>query len=124
MEEDTPKTGSNDDYVLAAIAHGLLFILPAITPLIIWALYKDKSSYVKNQAMQALVYQIVVFSVFLFLWMAGIILSFIIIGIFLLPIAMAQLFFSVLYGFFAAYKCLTKENFKYAVVGGFVDAHM
>lgn len=60
MDERTERTISQDDQVMAALAHGAA-ILPfwgMIGAIIIWATQKDKSPFVRFQALQALAYQV------------------------------------------------------------------
>ena len=60
MDEMTEQTVSQDDHVMAALAHGAA-ILPfwgLIGAIVIWATQKDKSRFVRFQALQALVYQV------------------------------------------------------------------
>ena len=60
MDEATERTVSQDDQVMAALAHGAA-ILPfwgLVGAIVIWATQKDKSPFVRFQALQALVYQV------------------------------------------------------------------
>ncbi len=55
---DTPAP-SQDERVMAALAHGtsILFFLGLISPIIIWITQKDKSEYLRFQALQAIALQ-------------------------------------------------------------------
>jgi len=115
---------SGDANTLAAISHALIVFLPIITPLIVWIAYKDKSRYVKNQSMQALIFQGVAYAIFFFLWILGAILSVIVIGVLLFPLALVQILAFMLYGLVAAYKTYQGENFKYVAIGDIVEKNM
>jgi uncharacterized Tic20 family protein len=55
---ETPRT--QDDQVMAALAHAAA-ILPfwgAVAAIVIWATQKDKSEFIRSQALQALIYQV------------------------------------------------------------------
>jgi uncharacterized Tic20 family protein len=60
MNETMDQTVSHDDQVMAALAHGAA-ILPfwgLIGAIVIWATQKDTSRFVRFQALQALIYQV------------------------------------------------------------------
>jgi len=56
MTEETNLTSSSDERMMAALAH----IFGAIAALIIWAIQKDKSRFVRFQAAQALAFDFAV----------------------------------------------------------------
>ncbi|RIK29867.1 MAG: hypothetical protein DCC56_10840 [Anaerolineae bacterium] len=57
--DQTPSPNQNDK-IMAALAHvsAILPFMGVIAPIIIWATQKDKSEYVAFQALQAVVYQL------------------------------------------------------------------
>jgi uncharacterized Tic20 family protein len=58
-----------NDKIMAALAHvsAMLPMMGVIAPIIIWATQKDKSKYVAFQALQAIVYQLLM----IFAWFVG-----------------------------------------------------
>lgn len=124
VTETKEVVSGSDDNLVAAISHALIIFFPVIAPLLIWAVYKDKSRYVKFQSMQALVYQLIAWVIFIGLWIVGILLSVVVIGILLLPLALLQIAAMSIYGLFAAYKTYMGEDFRYAVVADFVEKNM
>ena len=49
---------SRDERLLAALSHAGAWLLPVLLPLILWLAERRKSAYVASQAMQALVFQL------------------------------------------------------------------
>jgi uncharacterized Tic20 family protein len=72
----------SDRRMWAMFAHIGAIILGFIAPLIIWAMYKDRDEFVKDQATEALNFQITVFIAA----MASSILVIVLIGLLLLPL--------------------------------------
>ncbi|MBD3388719.1 MAG: DUF4870 domain-containing protein [Candidatus Altiarchaeales archaeon] len=119
---ETPKTkDSKDDNIIAALAHGLVIVLPVIAPFIIWLVYKDRSRYIRFQSMQALVYQALVNIAFVVLWFIAVILSFVLIGLIIIPVILVVYFAAVVYGLYGAYKTFQGEDFRYPYVGDMVE---
>lgn len=59
-EQASTSTSTQNDKIMAALAHvsALLPMMGVIAPIIIWATQKDKSEFVAFQALQAIVYQL------------------------------------------------------------------
>ena len=122
-ESGISKAKSCDDNIVSAIAHAMILILPVLTPLIIWLVYKDKSESVRFQSMQALIYQFAVMFVFFGLVMVGSILSFLLLPILLIFVGLGVYAIGILYGLWAAYKCFSKEQFKYPYIADLAKKH-
>lgn len=62
MNETQPTPPTPDDRIMATLAHGsvILGLWGIVVSAVIWATQKDKSAYVRFQALQALVYHIAV----------------------------------------------------------------
>ncbi|MBI5877532.1 MAG: DUF4870 domain-containing protein [Chloroflexi bacterium] len=62
MELTTPAEPSQDDRIMAALAHAtaLVPMMGLIVPIVIWATQKDRSPYLRFQAIQATAYQIAI----------------------------------------------------------------
>jgi uncharacterized protein len=97
-----------------------------VAPLGIWLAYKDKSRLVKNQSMQALLYQAVIsiigVGVVIMVFMFSIVtfgLGFIL----FLPLMLVGLIFMI-YPLYGAYMCYEKKGFKYVLIGDFVEKKM
>jgi uncharacterized Tic20 family protein len=144
------KALTQDEKTLAGLAHGsiLLGIFTSgiggiVTALVIWLVQKEKSAYVAAQALQALVYQAVTFIVTMFAWCCwGLVWMMIIFvplannpaafeasppaglwfGMFLMVIPFAIWGLIILYGLYGAVRCLGGHDFKYAIVGNWLNS--
>ena len=137
-----PRSTQNDK-IMAALAHisALLPMMGVIAPIIIWATQKDKSEYVAFQALQAIVYQLLMimawfvgmgcymlsfFSTFLAIpfatgsegdpnspfFMIGFIVPFLVMGGMFLG---SGIF--IVYGIFGAIMTFQGKDFRYAIIG-------
>jgi uncharacterized Tic20 family protein len=77
MSDDNPLVTTQDDRVMAGLAHisALLPLMGVIVPIVIWVTQKEKSKYVAFQALQALAYQLTMILAW-FIGMACYMLSF------------------------------------------------
>jgi len=132
---------TENERTMAALAHGsvLLMLLTGgfagwIVPLVIWAVYRDKSRWVANQSLQALVFQVVatlVAYVLLSITGAAFALSaalmVVLIGFCMLPFAAIPGLLAVIvplaataYGLFGALDTYQGRDFQYWWVGDLV----
>jgi uncharacterized Tic20 family protein len=141
---DAPVISQNDR-TMAGLAH-LAIIVPfwgMIAPIVIWATQKDKSKFIVFQAIQALVYQVLLilvtmlgmgcymvsfFSMFSTISSttsesstlpAGFFLPFAVMG----GIFIVYLVF-IIYGIVAAVLTFTGKNFRYVILGGWIEKYM
>ena len=142
---------SQNERGLAGLAHGsiLLGIFTGgiggiVAALIIWLTQKEKSAYVANQALQALVYQSVTFLLttvvwccWAMCWMAAILQPLIAdpaayettppvtvwIGLVFMVIPFGVWALIILYGVFGAARAFVGADFKYAIVGDWLQEH-
>ncbi len=125
---------SSDERTMAALAHGsvILTLLTGgfagwIVPLVIWAVYREKSRWVGDQSLQALVFQVAATVVG---WVLGLIaaaaitvssvLTVVLIGLCLLPfallfglVALVFPFAATAYGLFGALETYQGRDFRY-----------
>lgn len=121
-----PALGS-DDRTWAALAHATVLLsvlsgglLGPIAAFLIWLLKQDKSPYVRRQAMQSLVFQLVVIVLSWVMWLAIALLSVVLVGLCCIPIGLVATLLPVLYGCFAAYECSQGREFSYWLVGDLI----
>lgn len=92
-----------------------------IAALVIWLVYKDRSSRVAFHALQSLWYQ-VAWAVILFVgWTATFILSFILIGFLLIPVMLVVSLVPFVHQCYAAYKVNQGVDYRYPVIADMVD---
>jgi uncharacterized Tic20 family protein len=141
---------TQDEKMLAGLAHGsiLLGVFTSgfggiIAALIIWLVQKEKSAYVAFQALQALVYQGVVFLLTMAafcLWGACWMLMFMVpmmansgayeyapppsfwVGLALMVVPFAVWGLTLVYGIVGAIRCLGGHDFKYAIIGNWLES--
>ncbi len=143
------KAIAKDEEVMAALAHGsiLLSIFTngiggIVVALVIWLIEKEKSAYAAFQALQALVYQAAAFLLTMLawccwgvVWMLGFLPPLLAnpeayqdvpppglwIGMLLMVIPLAIWGLTILYGLWGAARCLGGHDFRYAIVGGWLE---
>jgi uncharacterized Tic20 family protein len=143
-------TINQDDKALAAVAHAsiLLGIMTSgiggiIAALVIYLVQKEKSAYVAFQSLQALVYQGVAMILTMVAWCCWGALWMLMIfpplfanpdayyygpppglwvGMFFMIIPFAVWGFTILYGLWAAVRCLGGHDFRYAIVANWLDS--
>lgn len=138
---------ASDDKIMAALAHGSIFLafLGPVIPLVVWISQRRKSRYVRFHALQAMGYQALLF----WLWIAGIILIvalticlafplsiFIlkdsdnagivpfIIQIFIFISIFGLMGLSFLTGILGAVFCLLGREFRYPIIGKWLERHL
>jgi uncharacterized Tic20 family protein len=144
-ENSVASVPAQNDKIMAALAHvsALLPLMGVIAPIVIWATQKDKSDFVAFQALQAIVYQLLMilawfvgmgcymlsfFSMFLTIPFSGssgdvnpTVAPFVIVGFFVPFIILGAIFIGgaifVLYGVFGAIMTFQGKNFHYIVIG-------
>ncbi len=97
-----------DARTYATIAHAGNIIFPAVAPLIMWLIGKDKSTFVDQEAKEALNFGILAIAVYI----VSSILMFVLIG-FLTWAAMAIV--ALIFGIQGAMKANKGENYRYPV---------
>ena len=112
-DEKTWAVLAHVSILLAAITVGLLGPVAAF---VIWLVKKDESDYVAKQALQALIYQIVVAVLSWIMWGAIVLLSIAVIGICLIPLGLLLDLAAIGYGCYAAYACSLGQEFKYPLI--------
>ena len=143
-------TTTQNERGLAGLAHGSILlgfftggVGGIITALVIWLSQREKSAFVAYQALQALVYQAVTFLITMtcwccwgLLWMVSILAPLIDnpdlyennppaslwVGLVLMLIPLAVWGLTILYGLYGAARCFGGHDFKYAVVGNWLES--
>ncbi len=99
--------------LLGAITVGLLGPVAAF---VIWLVKKDESDYVAKQALQSLIYQIVVTVLSWIMWIVIAVLAMFAVGLCLIPIGLLINLAAIGYGCYAAYICSLGQEFKYLLI--------
>ena len=119
MAETTTMDKGTDDNLMAAIAHASIIFLGVVLPVVIWLIKKEKSKYVAFQALQAAVYQLAVFVVFIGLWFVFMILAIFTGGLggLLFILLIPLMLIAAVYGLYGAYMCYQGKDFRYVLIG-------
>jgi uncharacterized Tic20 family protein len=99
--------------LLGAITGGLLGPVAAF---VIWLVKKDESDYVAKQALQSLIYQIVVAVLSWIMWIAIAVLSALVVGLCCIPVGLLVDVAAIGYACYAAYVCSLGQEFKYPLI--------
>jgi uncharacterized Tic20 family protein len=138
-----------NERVPAALAHGSILlgiftngIGGIATALVIWLVHKEKSAYVAAQALQALIYQVITFLVTMLAWCCWGVLWMVLLlpplisnpqayeyapppglwlGFVLMIVPLAIWGLTILYGLWGATRCLGGHDFKYAIIGKWLE---
>jgi uncharacterized protein len=97
---------TSDDRTMGMLCHLGAIIIGFLCPLIIWLMKKDTSKFVDDQGKESLNFQITMF----FVYMACFVLTFVLIGMFLFPVALLLNLIFCIIGGLAANK---GEKYRY-----------
>jgi len=153
----TPPATSDDERAWAAIAHasalvtvlfgvltgGALCLVGPIVPLVIWLVFREKSKFVAYHALQATIFQALVviltavigilgLVVVAAAWVGASALIAAVVGICLIPVALALTLLwvaatlglpvaALVYACYGAYEVMEGRDFRYYLVGHWVD---
>ncbi len=114
-----------DERTWSMVAHlsvlaGLVGLMP-FGALIIWLVYKDRSTRVGFHALQALWYQIAWLVILVVGWFVTFILSFILIGLLLIPVMLLASLVPFVHGCYAAYKVNQGVDYRYPFIADRID---
>ena len=114
-----------DERTWSILAHlsvlaGLVGLMP-LGALIIWLVYKDRSPRVGFHALQALWYQIAWLVIMVVGWSVTIVLSFILIGLLLIPVMLIASLVPFVHGCYAAYKVSQGVDYRYPFIADRFD---
>jgi uncharacterized protein len=114
-----------DERTWSVLAHlsvlaGLVGLMP-FGALIIWLLYKDRSRRVGFHALQALWYQIAWLVILVVGWFVTFVLSFVLIGLLLIPVMLIASLAPFIHGCYAAYKVNQGVDYRYPFIADRID---
>lgn len=116
-EERTWAILAHLSILLSVLTGGLLGPVAAFT---IWLIKRDQSPYIGRQALQSLIYQLVVVVLSWIMWIGIAVLSMLVIGVCCIPGGILIDLAAVGYGCYAAYVCSLGREFKYPLIGNMV----
>ena len=114
---------TSDEKTWAVLAHVSILLgvitgglLGPVAAFVIWLVKKDESEYVAKQALQSLIYQIVVAVLSWIMWIAIAVLIAVLVGLCLIPIGLLLELAAIAYGCYAAYICSLSQEFRYPII--------
>ncbi len=112
--------GAQDEQTWSVLAHlsvlaGLIGLMP-FGALIIWLIYKDRSPRVGFHALQALWYQIAWIVILVVGWFITFILTFVLIGLLLIPVMAIASLVPFIHGCYAAYQVSQGVDYRYPYI--------
>ena len=114
---------TSDEKTWAVLAHVSILLgvitgglLGPVAAFVIWLVKKDESEYVAKQALQSLIYQIVVAVLSWIMWIAIAVLIAVLVGLCLIPIGLLLELAAIAYGCYAAYICSLDQEFRYPII--------
>jgi uncharacterized Tic20 family protein len=116
---------AQDERTWSMLAHlsvlaGLVGLMP-LGALIIWLIYKDRSPRVGFHALQALWYQMAWLVILVVGWFVTFILSFVVIGLLLIPVMLLASLVPFVHGCYAAYKVSQGVDYRYPYIADRID---
>jgi uncharacterized Tic20 family protein len=114
-----------DERTWSIVAHlsvlaGLVGLMP-LGALIVWLMYKDRSRRVGFHALQALWYQLAWLVILVVGWFVTFILSFVLIGLLLIPVMLLASLAPLVHGCYAAYKVSQGVDYRYPFIADKID---
>jgi uncharacterized Tic20 family protein len=114
-----------DERTWSIVAHlsvlaGLVGLMP-LGALIIWLVYKDRSRRVGFHALQALWFQIAWLVILVVGWFVTFVLSFVLVGLLLIPVMLLTSLVPFVHGCYAAYKVSQGVDYRYPFIADRID---
>ena len=114
-----------DERTWSIVAHlsvlaGLVGLMP-LGALIIWLVYKDRSRRVGFHALQALWFQIAWLMILVVGWFVTFVLSFVLVGLLLIPVMLLTSLVPFVHGCYAAYKVSQGVDYRYPFIADRID---
>ena len=125
----TMTMSPKDENTWSVVAHLSVFLnlftgfLGPVAALVIWLVYKDRSSRISFHALQSAVYQVAWIVTLAVGWTVAALLTIIIVGFLLFPVMIVLSFVPFVHMAYAAYKVSQGEDYRYPLVADLVDGN-
>lgn len=106
---------AQDAKTWAILGHAGGIVLSFVAGLIVFLVHKDKNPWLRQQAVEALNFQLTMMIAMVALWVIGGILTAILIGFFILFLAFVPWVLQVVFGILAAMKASNGEEYRYPI---------
>ena len=125
----TMTMSPKDENTWSVLAHLSVFLnlftgfLGPVAALVIWLVYKDRSSRISFHALQSAVYQVAWIVILAVGWTVAALLTIIIVGFLLFPVMFVLSFVPFVHMAYAAYKVSQGVDYRYPLVADLVDGN-
>ena len=126
-EPETSAMSAQDERTWSALAHLSIFLnlvtgfLGPVAALIVWLVYKDRSSKVAFQALQSMWYQVAWLVVLVAGWTVTGILTIVLIGFLLMPAMALISVVPFVHGAYAAYRVKRDGEYRYPFIADMIE---
>ena len=123
----TTTMSPKDENTWSVLAHLSVFLnlltgfLGPVAALVIWLMYKDKSSRVSFHALQSLWYQVAWMVILAVGWTVAVILTIVLIGFLLFPVMIVATVVPFVHMGYAAYKVSQGVDYRYPLIADLID---
>ncbi len=126
-EHETAAMGAQDERTWSVLAHLSIFLnlvtgfLGPVAALVVWLVYRDRSSKVAFQALQSMWYQVAWLVVLVAGWTVTGILTIVLIGFLLMPAMALISLVPFVHGAYAAYRVNRDGEYRYPFIADMIE---
>jgi uncharacterized Tic20 family protein len=127
-EQGTVAMGTPEERAWSVLAHLSIFLnlvtgfLGPVAALIIWLVYRDRSSRVAFQALQSMWYQVAWLVILFAGWAMTFLLMLVLIGFLLVPVMALITLVPFVHGAYAAYRTSKEGEYRYPLIADMIEA--
>ena len=127
-ERDPVTMGTQEEKTMSVLAHLSIFLnlvtgfLGPVAALIIWLVYRDRSSNVGFQALQSMWYQVAWLVILVAGWTVTTLLMFVLIGFLLVPVMALITLVPFVHSAYAAYRVSKDGEYRYPLIADMIEA--
>ena len=127
-EQGPQMMGSQEEKTMSVLAHLSIFLnlvtgfLGPVAALIIWLVYRDRSSNVGFQALQSMWYQVAWLVILFVGWTVTTLLMLVLIGFLLVPVMALITVVPFVHGAYAAYRVSKDGEYRYPLIADMIEA--
>ena len=120
--------GTQEEKTLSVLAHLSIFLnlvtgfLGPVAALIIWLVYRDRSSNVAFQALQSMWYQVAWLVILVAGWTVTTLLMLVLIGFLLVPVMALITLVPFVHGAYAAYRVSKDGGYRYPLIADMIES--
>jgi uncharacterized protein len=127
-ERGPARMGAQEEKTMSVLAHLSIFLnlvtgfLGPVAALIIWLVYRDRSSNVGFQALQSMWYQVAWLVILVAGWTVTTLLMFVLIGFLLVPVMALITLVPFVHSAYAAYRVSKDGGYRYPLIADMIEA--